>query len=110
MIDFDAVLLAPIYDELGVEATIDALDVTLTVLDKTEGVMLASANNPLQLGTTKPAACVRVSELVCQGDRARKPQGRRHQLQRQGLEDRRDPAQADAVRRRRALSDPKETR
>lgn len=64
MIDFDAVLLAPIYDELGVEASIDALDVTLTVLDKTEGVMLASANNPLQLGTTKPAACVRVSELA----------------------------------------------
>jgi hypothetical protein len=64
MIDFSALLLDPIYDELGVEASLEAAGtVTLTVLDKTEGVILESPNGPLQMATAKPAACVRMSEL-----------------------------------------------
>lgn len=65
MIDFSALLLDPIYNELGVEAELEAGGtVTLTVLDKTEGVMLESPNSPLQMATTKPSACVRMSELA----------------------------------------------
>lgn len=53
-------MLDAIYDALGVDATIGS--VGLTVIDKTEGVMLESGNG-LQFATAKPAACVRVSEL-----------------------------------------------
>jgi hypothetical protein len=65
-LDYDALLLDPIYDALGVDAVLDlgtAGTVELVVLDKTEGVLLESPNNGLQLATSKPAACVRVSEL-----------------------------------------------
>lgn len=66
MIDFAGLLLDPIYDALGVCATLYASStVTLTVLDKTEGVLLESPNSRLQIGTSKPAACVRLSELAC---------------------------------------------
>lgn len=64
MIDYSAQLLDPIYDALGIEATIDALDLTLTIIDKTEGVVLDSTISNAHFGTTKPAAYVRVSELV----------------------------------------------
>lgn len=65
MIDFAALLLDPVYDTLGVEASLEASGtVTLTVLDKTEGVMLESQNGGFQLATSKPAACVRISELT----------------------------------------------
>src|SRR6266702_2017455 len=65
MSDFSALLLDPIYDALGVEAELEAAGtVTLTVLDKTEGVILESPNSPLQMATAKPAACVRMSELA----------------------------------------------
>jgi hypothetical protein len=65
--DIDGLLLDPIYNsDLGIEATLDlgtAGTVTLTVLDKTDGVLLESTNNPLKFATSTPAACVRVSEL-----------------------------------------------
>lgn len=65
MIDFAGLLLDPIYDALGVCATLYASStVTLTVLDKTEGVLLESANSPIGLATSKPAATVRLSELA----------------------------------------------
>lgn len=67
MIDFDGLLLAPIYGTFGVEATLTTVDgvvKTLTVKDETSGVILESSNNNFQLATSKPAACVRVSELT----------------------------------------------
>jgi hypothetical protein len=65
--DIDGLLLDPIYNsDLGIEAVLDlgtAGTVTLTVLDKTDGVLLESANSPMVMASSKPAACVRVSEL-----------------------------------------------
>lgn len=64
MIDFGALMLDPIYDELGVEASLEASGtVTITVLDETKGVILEGQNSRLQMATSKPAACVRLSEL-----------------------------------------------
>lgn len=70
MIDFDGLLFAPIYDTLGVEATLTTVDgivKTITVKDETSGVILESGNNNFQMATSKPAACVRVSELSANG-------------------------------------------
>lgn len=67
-IDIDTDLLDPIYDRIGVPATLDmgtaGGEIPLTVIDKRQGVLLESANNPLQVATSKPAACVRLSELA----------------------------------------------
>ena len=56
-----AAMLDSIYDALGVAARLD--DVVVTIIDKTEGVSLESANGGFQFGAAKPAACIRVSEL-----------------------------------------------
>jgi hypothetical protein len=67
MIDFGTLLLDPIYDSLGVEASLEASGtVTLTVLDETQGVMLDTGTS-LQFGAAKPAARVRLSELATNG-------------------------------------------
>ena len=65
MIDYQAMLDA-IYGSLGVPATLVG-DSTfeLTVIDKTEGVLLEG--NGMQLGTAKPAVCIRVAELTENG-------------------------------------------
>jgi hypothetical protein len=66
MIDFDATLYASTYATFGVAATLDlgtSGSFTLTVIDKTAGVMLETGNN-LSFGTTKPAALLRMSELA----------------------------------------------
>jgi hypothetical protein len=70
MIDFSALLYDPIYAVLGVPAIVtpstDASDIPLTVIDKTEGVMIEEGN-AISIATTKPAAMVRVSELSSLG-------------------------------------------
>lgn len=64
MIDFNAVLLDPIYDAFGVEASLEASGtVTLTVIDDTQGVVLDTGTS-LQFAAAKPAARVRLSELT----------------------------------------------
>lgn len=70
MIDFDGLMLAPIYDAFGVDAVIKTADgatITLTVKDDTAGVMLESQNGGFQTATSKPAACVRQSVLTENG-------------------------------------------
>lgn len=67
-IDFDTLLLDPIYalDVFGVAAVLRTSygqDINLTVLDKTEGVMLESQHGGQLFGAAKIAACVRVTEL-----------------------------------------------
>lgn len=67
MIDFDGLLYAPLYDAFGVSAVITSVGgiVTegLTVIDKTAGVAIDEGNG-LSFATTKPAACIRASELT----------------------------------------------
>jgi hypothetical protein len=65
MIDYDA-FYAPLYAAFGVSAVLDlgtSGTFTLTVIDKTEGVMIEEGNN-ISIATVKPAAMVRMSELV----------------------------------------------
>lgn len=69
MIDYAALLYGPLYDRdvgFGVAANLTTVDGVvfedLTVIDKTEGVMIDEGNG-LQLGTIKVAALIRVSEL-----------------------------------------------
>ena len=69
MIDYGALLYGPVFDVLGVEATLtldvtDAEPVTLTVLDKTAGV---EVGDKFTVSTILPAAMVRVSELTTNG-------------------------------------------
>jgi hypothetical protein len=100
-LDYDALLLDPIYDALGVDAVLDlgtAGTVDLVVLDKTEGVLLESPNNGLQLATSKPAACVRVSELTANSPGPGGLEEPADRVQRRQLEDRRHPAEAGADR------------
>src|ERR1700761_7600061 len=57
-------MLDALYDSLGIPATVDASGtVDLTIIDKTEGVVIDSTIANAHFGTSKPAACVRVSEL-----------------------------------------------
>ena len=69
MTDYESLLYAPIYDThigFGVAAQLDLGTVgqfTLTVLDDTQGIMLDEGNG-LSIGTVKPAATVRMSELA----------------------------------------------
>jgi hypothetical protein len=64
MIDFNGLLLDPLYDAFGVEASLEASGtVTLTVIDDTQGVIL-DTNTGLQFAAAKPAARVRMSELA----------------------------------------------
>lgn len=53
--------LDAIYDSIGVAALLD--DTAITIIDKTEGVALESANGGMVFGAAKPAVCVRVAEL-----------------------------------------------
>jgi hypothetical protein len=65
-LDYDALLYDPLYAAFGVAATLDlgtAGQFTLTVIDKTAGVLLDEGHG-LSFVTTKPAACVRMSELA----------------------------------------------
>lgn len=64
-IDFDAQLLDPIYERIGIAAEFLSRDgdrFSFVVLDKTEGVEVAQG--PVALQTLRPAACVRVTELI----------------------------------------------
>jgi hypothetical protein len=69
VIDYESLLYAPIYDlntGFGVLANLDlgtSGQFTLTVLDDTQGIMLDEGNG-LSIGTIKPAATVRISELA----------------------------------------------
>src|SRR5690242_2297161 len=66
MIDYEAVLYDPIYSAFGTPASLTTVDGTiaeLTVIDKTAGVLIDEGNG-LSFATTKPAACVRISELA----------------------------------------------
>lgn len=66
-IDYDTILYGPIYSAFGVSASITSIEgiVTdgLTVIDKTEGVMIEEGNG-ISFATSKPAAVVRMSELT----------------------------------------------
>lgn len=63
MPDYSAFLDA-IYDGLGIPACLDAaIPIALTIIDKTEGVVIDSTIANAHFGASKPAACVRVSEL-----------------------------------------------
>lgn len=77
-IDYDALLLDPIYQRIGIAAQFVSLDgarADLIVLDKTAGVELA--DGPVALHTSRPAACVRVSELINNSlDRSKMKNGR----------------------------------
>jgi hypothetical protein len=70
MIDFGALLYDPIYAVLGVPALLtpatDASEIPLTVIDKTEGVVIDEGNS-ISISTIKPAAVVRMSEISAKG-------------------------------------------
>jgi hypothetical protein len=64
-LDYDTQLLDPIYDIQGLPATFRSRDgdcADLVVLDKTAGVEIP--DGPLSLQISRPAACVRVTELT----------------------------------------------
>lgn len=64
-IDWDSVLYDPIYDELGVTATITGAEfgqIALTVIDKTNGIVIEA--NGIALPTIKPAVCIRSADLA----------------------------------------------
>lgn len=67
-IDFDTMMNDVIYDtqRLGVPAVLDFGSdgsVDVTVIDKSEGVMLEGQGGQSLFAAAKPAACIRVSEL-----------------------------------------------
>ena len=64
-IDYDALMLDPIYDRQGIAAQFvsrEGISADFVILDKTAGVEIAEG--PMLLQAARPAACVRVSELV----------------------------------------------
>lgn len=71
MIDYKALLLDPIYQTIGVPASVimpDSDETTyegLTVIDKTAGVALG--DQPVQVESLEPAAAVRAAELSTRG-------------------------------------------
>ncbi len=74
MIDFEALMLDPLYATLGVPASItipadgssDELTITdITVIDKTGGI--ATGDQPVQVETIEPACCIRRAELTANG-------------------------------------------
>ena len=70
MIDYEALLLDPIYLTLGVPATIELADgVTvfegLTVIDKTAGIELGDKES--KVDSIEPACCIRHAELTAKG-------------------------------------------
>lgn len=64
MIDFDQLLLLPIYERLGVSAvlTTDGGSLGVTIIDKSHGVQVALGD--LNVPTMRPAAVVRAVELA----------------------------------------------
>ena len=67
MIDFNALLLNPIYTTLGVPARLtlsDGRGFDITVIDKTSGVHVG---NNVEVPTVLPAAAIRYSELATLG-------------------------------------------
>lgn len=73
MVDYQAMLLDPIYEVLGVDATVTLEDgVTsfegLTVIDKTSGVQLGDQGT--KVDSIEPACCIRYAEWK---DRGRTP-------------------------------------
>lgn len=73
MIDWNALMLDPVYAALGVPAVItiagsgDVID-GLTVIDKTAGVLLGEHDT--QVDTLTPACCIRASEWDAAGQTA----------------------------------------
>lgn len=71
MIDYQALLLDPIYATIGVPAAITLDDSAetvvsgLTVIDKTSGVTLG--DHDAQVDTLEPACCIRHAELTSNG-------------------------------------------
>lgn len=70
MIDFDQLLLLPIYERLGVPAVLttsgtDGADFDVTAIDKSSGVEVALGD--LTVPTMRPAAVVRAVELADNG-------------------------------------------
>lgn len=77
-IDYDALLVDPNYAVHGIAATFvsrEGVQADLTIIDKTRGVEVPMG--PTMMVGTKPAACVRVSELDANGlDREKMANGR----------------------------------
>ena len=70
MIDFAALLYAPIYQAFGVPATFTCLygdRVELTVIDQTSGVEVADASS-IDVKTIRPAVTLRVGGSGCERD------------------------------------------
>jgi hypothetical protein len=68
-VDYESKLYGPKYDTFGVEGLLDpdaTGPISLTVIDKTEGVLVQS-NSGFSIGSSKPAALVRFSELSAKG-------------------------------------------
>lgn len=66
-IDFSGLMLDPIYNSIGVEASltlVDSRQFDLTVLDETGGV---TTGNKIEVPTAKPSAGIRYSELLSLG-------------------------------------------
>lgn len=81
MIDFSALLYAPIYDAFGVPATILCLygaRFDVMVIDKTSGVEVFDGTGSVK--TIRPAAVMRVSELSALGLSQRDLEGVRIEL------------------------------
>jgi hypothetical protein len=68
--DYQSLLYDPIYDVIGVEARLVAAPghppVTVTVIDKTAGLPLVG-DGGMEIETVRPAAMVRVAELIARG-------------------------------------------
>ena len=67
MVDFNALLLNPIYAALGVPAVLTLSDsrvFNITVIDKTSGV---EVGNNVQVPTILPAAAIRYAEIAALG-------------------------------------------
>lgn len=68
-LDFSALMHDPIYQTLGVPATLTQgeSEAALTVIDNTRPVTINTVGNPAEVRTVGPGAYARVQELTAQG-------------------------------------------
>jgi hypothetical protein len=68
-LDFSALMYDPVYNEIGVPATMTAAagDVSLTVIDDTRPKVMATVGSPLEVRGTGPGAFARIPELAGNG-------------------------------------------
>ena len=68
-LDFSALMYDPIYNTLGVPATLTQgeSEISLTVVDNTRPVTVATVGSPAEIRTVGPGAYARVDELNAKG-------------------------------------------